>query len=158
MFIKALMVRVVGALQLHQLYPDLKVPHLYFEIVVLIEIWSPPLLVRFFIVSLSSSSLAIWLSRTSVGILGCMKDVFRPFLVMKVKTVFDFLLALNTKGSHESKSAIASGLTLRPNKSSTGVFLLVFELLRCVIIALYRNAANDTIILGLHAWSARFTV
>ena len=151
MFVKALVVRVVGALQLHQLHPDLKFPHLYSEIVVLIEIWSPPLLVRFFIVSLSSSSLAIWLSLTSVGFSGCMKDVFKPLLMMKVRTVFDFLLALNTKGSHESKSAIAGSLTLRPNRSSTGVFLLVFELLRCVNSALYRNVSNDTIILGLHA-------
>ena len=77
---------------------------------------------------------------------------------MKVAgTVFVFLLALNRMGSHKSNSAIAGCLILRPNRSSTGVLLLVFKVLRCFISALCRNAPNDTLRLG-HAWSARFTV
>ena len=73
-----------------------------------------------------------------------MKDVFKPFLNMKVaETVFVFSLALNRMGSHKSKSAIVGVLTLRPNRSSTGVLLLVFEVLRCVISALCSNAPND---------------
>ena len=107
------------------------------------------------IFTLSSSSHAIWLSLTRIvraEFLGCMKDVFKPFLMMKVAgTVFVFLLALNRMGSHKSKSAIAGSLTLCPNKSSTGDLLLVFEVLRCVISALCRNAPNDTLRLGLHA-------
>ena len=50
MFATALMVWVVGALQmmrLQKLHLDVKVPHLCSEVVVLIEIWSPPLLVQF---------------------------------------------------------------------------------------------------------------
>ena len=70
--------------------------------------------------TLSSSSLAIWLSLTRIvraEFSGCMKDVFKPFLMMKVAgTVFVFSLALNRMGSHKSKSAIAGSLTLRPNK------------------------------------------
>ena len=78
------------------------------------------------IFTLSSSSQAIWLSLTRIvraEFSGCMKGVFKPFLMMKVAgTVFVFSLALNRMGSHMSKSAIASSLTLRPNKSSTGVW------------------------------------
>ena len=88
-----------------------------------------------------------------------MKDVFNPFLKMKVAgIVLVFSLALNKTGSHKSKSAIAGSLTLRPNRRSTGVLLLVFQVLRCVISALCWIALNDTLRLGLHAWSARFTV
>ena len=105
--------------------------------------------------TLSSSSLAVWLSLTRIvraEFSGCKKDVFKPFLMMKAAgNVFVFLLALNRMGSHKSKSAIAGSLTLRPNKSSIGVFPLVFEVLRCVISALCRNAPNDTLRLGLHA-------
>ena len=112
--------------------------------------------------TLSWSSLAIWLSPTRIvraEFSGCLKDVLKPFLMMKVAgTVFVFSLALNRMGSHKSKSAMAGSFTLRPNKSSTGVLPLVFEVLRCVISALCRNAPNDTLRLGLHAWSARFTV
>ena len=47
MFMKALVVRVVGALQqMWLLNPDAKVPHLCSEVVILIEILCPPLLVR----------------------------------------------------------------------------------------------------------------
>ena len=75
-----------------------------------------------------------------------MKDVFKPFLMMTVAgTAFVLSLAMNRMGSHKSKSAIAGSLTLRPNKSSTGVLLLVFEVWRCVISALCRNAPNDTL-------------
>ena len=154
MFVKALRFRVVGALQmmwLQNLHLEVKVPHLCSE-VVLIEIWSPLLLVQF---SVSSSSLAIWLSLTRIvraEFSGSMKDVFKPFLMMKVAgTVFVFSLALNRVGSHKSKSAIAGSLTRRPNKSPTGVLPLVFEMLRCVISALCRNAPNDTLRFGLHA-------
>ena len=112
--------------------------------------------------TLSSSSLTIWLSLTRivrVKFLSFMKDVFKPFLMMKVAgTVFVFSLALNRMGSHKSKSAIAGNLILRLNRSSTGVLLIVFEVLRYVISALCRNAPNDKLRLGLHAWSARFTV
>ena len=81
-----------------------------------------------------------------------MKDVFKPFLMMKVAgTVFVFSLASKRIGSHKSKSAFAGSLTLRPNRSLTGVLILVFEVLRCVISALCRNAPNDTLRLGLHA-------
>ena len=81
-----------------------------------------------------------------------MKDVFKPFLMMKVVgTVFVFSLALNGMGLHKSKPAIAVSLTLRPNRSSTVVLILVFEVLRYVISSLYRNAPNDTLRLGLHA-------
>ena len=112
--------------------------------------------------TLSSPSLAIWLSLTRkvlVEFSGCMKDVFNPFLKMKVAgAVFVFSLASNRMGSHKSKSAIAGILTVRPNSSLTGVLLLVFEVLRCVISALCRNAPNDTLRKGVHAWSAGFTV
>ena len=98
--------------------------------------------------TLSSSGLAIWLPLTRIvraEFSDCMKDVFKPFLMMKVAgAVFIFSLALNRMGSHKSKSAIAGSLTLRPNKSSTGVLSLVFEVLRYVINALCRNAPNDT--------------
>ena len=50
MFVMALGFRVVGALQmmwLQKLHLEEKVPHLCSEVVVLIEIWSPPLLVQF---------------------------------------------------------------------------------------------------------------
>ena len=80
--------------------------------------------------TLSSSILAIWLSFTLIACVkfsGCMKDVFKPFLILKVAgTVFVFSLALNRMGSHKSKSEISGSLTLRPNRSSTGVLLLVF--------------------------------
>ena len=112
--------------------------------------------------TLSSSSLAIWFSLTGivcVEFFDSIKDVFKPFLMMKVaRTVFVFSLVLNRMGSHKSESAIGGSLTLHPNRSSTGVLILVFEVLRCVINALLRNAPNDTLRLGLHAWSARFTV
>ena len=112
--------------------------------------------------TLSSSSLAIWMSLTRIvraQFSGCMKDVFKPFLIMKVAgTVIVFSLDLKKMGSHKSKSAIAGILTLRPNQSSTEVLPLVFEVLRCVISALCRNAPNDTLRLRLQAWSARFTV
>ena len=71
--------------------------------------------------------------------------------MMKVAgTVFVFSLALNRMGSHNSKSAIAVSLTLRPNRGSTGVLILVTDVLQCVISALCRIAPNDTIRLGLH--------
>ena len=80
-----------------------------------------------------------------------MKDVFKPFLLMKIAgTVFFFLLALNRMGSHKSKSVIAGSRTLRPNRSSTGGLPLVFDVLQCVLSALCRNAPNDTLRLGLH--------
>ena len=83
--------------------------------------------------TLSSSSLAIWLSLTRIvraEFSGCMKDVFKPFVMMKVAGIVSvFSLALNRMGSHKSKSAFAGNLTLRPNKSSTGVLPLVFEVL-----------------------------
>ena len=44
------MVRVVGGLQmtwLQKFHLDVRVPHLYSEVVVLTQIWSPPLLVQF---------------------------------------------------------------------------------------------------------------
>ena len=98
MFLKALRFRFVGALQimwLQKLHFELKIQHLCSEFVVLIEIWSPPLLV----LTLSLSGFAIWLSLTRIvraEFLGCMKDVFRHFLTMKVVgTVFVFSLALN---------------------------------------------------------------
>ena len=50
MFLKALRFRVVGALQmmwLQKLHLEVKVPHLCSKVVVLIEIWSPPLLGQF---------------------------------------------------------------------------------------------------------------
>ena len=50
MFVKTRVVRVVDALQLmwlQKLHPDVKTPHLCSEIMVLIEILSPPLLARF---------------------------------------------------------------------------------------------------------------
>ena len=50
MFVEALRFGVVGALQmmwLQKLHLEVKVPHLYSEVVALIEIWSPPLLVQF---------------------------------------------------------------------------------------------------------------
>ena len=65
-------------------------------------------------------------------------------------TVFVFSLALNRMGSLKWKSAIAGSLTLRPMNSSTGVLLLVFDLLRCSTSALCRNASNDTFRLGLY--------
>ena len=157
MIVKALVVRVVGALQLmwlQKLHPDVKVPHLCSEIVVLIEIWSPPLLVRFshcppLVLQFDCRSLT---RIVRVEFSGCMKDVFKPFLMMKVEgTVFVFSLALNRMGSHMSKSAIAGSLTPRPIRSSTGVLLLVFEVLQCVISAFCRKAPNDTLRLGLHA-------
>ena len=81
-----------------------------------------------------------------------MKDVLKPLLMMKVAgTVFVFSLALNGTGSHKSESAIAGSLTLRPNRSSTGFFLPVFKVLRCVISALCKKTPNDTLRLGLHA-------
>ena len=55
-----------------------------------------------------------------------MKDVSKLFLMIKVAvTVFVFSLALNRMGSQKSKSAIAGSLTLRPNRNSAGVLLLV---------------------------------
>ena len=112
--------------------------------------------------TLSSFSLAIWLPLiriVSAEFSVCMKDVLKPFLMMNVAgTVFVFSLALNRMGSHRSNSATAGSLTLGPNKNSTGFLPLVFEVLRCVISALCRNAPNDTSSSGLHAWSARFTV
>ena len=112
--------------------------------------------------TLSSSSLAIWLSLTRivhVEFLGCVKDVFKPFLMMNVAgTAFVFSLALKRMGLHNSKSAIAGSLTLRPNRSSTGVLHLVFNVLQFVISALCRNAPNGTMRLEIHALSARFTV
>ena len=112
--------------------------------------------------TLSSSSLDIWLSLTRivrVEFSGFMKDALKLFLMMKVEgTVFVFSSALNRMGSHKSKSAIAGSLTLCPNRSSTAVLPLVFEVLRCFINALCRNAPNDTLRLGLHAWSPHFTV
>ena len=72
--------------------------------------------------------------------------------MMKVAgTVFVFSLDLNRMGSHKLESAIGGSLTLRPNRNSTGIFLLVFEVLRGVINAHYRNAPFDTLRLGLHA-------
>ena len=104
---------------------------------------------------LSSSSLAVWLlltRRVRVECLGCMEDVFKPFLMMKVAgTVFVFSLALNRMGSHKLKSAIAGSLTLRPNRSATAVWLLVFEVFRVVISALCKKSPNDTLRLGLQA-------
>ena len=50
MFVKALSFWVVGALQmmwLQKLHLEVKVPDLCSEVVVLIEIWSPPLLIQF---------------------------------------------------------------------------------------------------------------
>ena len=59
----------------------------------------------------SSSSLAVWLPFTRIVLAefsGCMKDVFKPFLMMKAAgDVFVFLLALKRMGSLKSKSAIA---------------------------------------------------
>ena len=73
------------------------------------------------VLTLSSSSLAIWLSLNRIFLvefLGRIKDVFKPFLMMKVAgTVFVFSLALHRVGSHKSKSAIACSLTLRSNWS-----------------------------------------
>ena len=156
------MVQFGDALQmmwLQTLHLDVKVPHLCSEVVVLIEIWSSPLVVQFY--TLSSSSLVFWLLLTRivhVEFMGCMKDVFKPFLLVKVaETVFVFSLALNRMGSNKSNSAIAGSLTLRPNRCSTGVLPIVFEVLRCVISALCRNASNDTLRFGLYVWSARFT-
>ena len=87
--------------------------------------------------TLSSSCLAIWLSLNRIVRVessGCMEDVFKPFLMMKVAgAVFVFSLALNRMGSHNSNSAIDGSLTLRPNRSSTGVLFRVFEVLRCAI-------------------------
>ena len=103
--------------------------------------------------TLSSSSLAIWLSLNRIvsdKFSGCMKDVFKPFLMMKVAgTVIVFSLDLNRMGSLKSKSVIAGGLTLHLNRSSTGVLLLVIKVLRCVISALCRNAPNEILKLGL---------
>ena len=125
MFVKGLVARFVGALQLmwlHKRHPDAKVPHLCSEVVVLIEIWSPP------------------------ELSGCINYVFKKFLMMKLAgTVFVFPLALNRMGSHKSKSAIAASPTLNINISSTEVLPLVFEVLQCVTSALCRNAPNDTL-------------
>ena len=86
-----------------------------------------------------------------------MKDVFKPFLMMKVTgTVFVFSLALNRMSSNKAKTTIAGSLTLHPNRSSPGVLLFVFEVLRCVFSALCTNAPKDRLRLGLHDWSARF--
>ena len=102
------MIRVVVAQQLmclQKLRLKLKVPHLCSELVVLIEIRSLPLVVKFSL----SYSLANWLSLTRIvgfGYSGCSKEVFKPFLMTKAAgTVSVFSLPLNRLGSHESKSA-----------------------------------------------------
>ena len=65
--------------------------------------------------------------------------------MMKVAgTVVVLSLALIRMGSHNSKSAFAGILTLRPNRSSTGVLTLLFEMLPSAISAYCRNAPNDT--------------
>ena len=151
---------MVEAMQwLRKLHLDVKVPHLCSEVVVLIEMWCPPLLVQFsqcprLVSKFNCRSLKIVRAEFS----GCMKDVFKPFLMIRVAgTVFVFSLTLNKTGSHKSKSAFAGNLTLCPNRRSTGVLSLVFEVLQYVISALCRNAPIDTLKLGLHAYSARFT-
>ena len=54
---------------------------------------------------------------------GCMKKVFKLFIMNKVEgIVFVFSLALNRMGSQKSKYAIVVDLTLRPNRRSIGVF------------------------------------
>ena len=60
MFAKALVFPFIGALQLmwlQNLNPDVKVLQLCSDVVVLIEIWSPPLLVRFSICPLLVSQI-----------------------------------------------------------------------------------------------------
>ena len=57
---------------------DMKISHLYYELVVLFEIWSPPVCLKFGcpVFTLSSSSLAILLTRkVQVEFLGCTKVV-----------------------------------------------------------------------------------
>ena len=156
------MVRVVDALQLmwlQKLYLDVKVPHLCWGFGF---VWDMVSSTGGSVFTLSSPSLAVWLSLTRivrVEFSGFVKVALKPFLMMKVEgTVFVFSLALNRMGSHNSKSAIAGSLTLYPTRSSTAVLPLVFEVLRCFINAFCRNAPNDTLGLGLRAWSARFTV
>ena len=163
MFVKALVVQVVNALQmivtaeavlqkLQKTDCDVKVPHLCSEVVVLIEIWFLPLMVQVSHCPHLVSHFVCLTTIVRVEFSGCMRDVFKPFLMMKVAgTVFVFSLALNRMVSHKSKSAIAGSLTLRPNRRSTGVLPLVFEVLRCVISAQCRIASNDTLRLRLHA-------
>ena len=68
------------------------------------------------VVRLSSSNLALCLSPTRVvrvEFSGCMKNVFKPLLMMKVAgTIFGFSLSLKRMGSLKPKSAIAGSLTL----------------------------------------------
>ena len=127
---------------LQKLPLDVKDPYLCSEAVVLSEIWCPPLVVPFSYCP--RLVFLIWLSLTriiSVEFSGCIKYEFKPFLVMKVAgSVLVLSLALNRIGSHKSKSAIAISLILFPNRSSTGVLPLVFEVLRCVISATCGNA------------------
>ena len=149
------MIQLVDALQmifLQELHLDVKVQHLCSEVVLLIEMFSPPLFLQFSRL-LSSSIVAIWLPLTRMvhaKFPGCMKDVFKLFVMIKVAgTVLVFLLVLNRRSSHKTKSSTACSLTLRPNRNSTAVFVLhVFEVLQCVISALCRNTPNDTLSLS----------
>ena len=106
MFVEALVVRFVGALQptwLQKLHPDVRVSHLFSEVVVAL-ISDMVSSTAGSVFTLSSSSLAIWLSLARivrVEFSCCMKDVFKPFLMMKLaETVSIFSLALNRMGSH----------------------------------------------------------
>ena len=87
----------------------------------------------------------------------CMKELFKSFLNPKVAgTVFS--LASKRICTHNSKSALAGSLTPRPVGSSISILPRVFEVFWCVIGAFCRNTSNDTLMFGLHTWSARFTV
>ena len=102
-----------------------------------------------------SSSLAIGLALTKivwVEFSGWMEDEFKPIKMMTVAgIVFCFLLDKSRMGLHKSKSAIDGSLIVVPNRSSTRVLPLFFEVLQCVISIVCRHAPNDTLRLGLHA-------
>ena len=165
MFVKALMVRFDGDLQLmwlQKFHLDVKVLHLGSKVVVLIELWSPPLIVQYTHCPRLVSQFGCYSLEWSVlsEFLGCMKVVSTPFLMIKVAgTVFVFSLTI-----------IQWVRTIR------NLLLLVFSLcvpievqlescpssLKCCDVSTLpfarRNAANGILGLVLHAWSKCFTV
>ena len=92
-----------------------------------------------------------------IKISGCMKEVFKPFLMIKTAGSL-FSMDWKRMGSYKCKSAFVGSLTLRPLSNNTIVLPPLFEELRFIISVLCRNATNETLRLGLHSWTARFTV
>ena len=87
---------------------------------------------------------------------GCMEDVFKLFLRMKIAEAVSVLfpLAVNKIDSNNSKSATADSLTLRPDSSLK--FCSSF-LKRCDSSSVPLFMSWDSTRLGLHAQSEQFT-